>query len=150
MLAEAQRNLQDTNIALLRGSAENVWEIVDGDFDIITMGQVAQYLASDEIAAFVMRASNRLKPKWPNCDLRHHPQPEGRSANDGTRPPQGSAFWLRDREALRCGLRALGCLAPIAKGRTFHPDGHMYAPEFFAAIAKEERDEDRYADVDVL
>jgi hypothetical protein len=25
----------------------------------------------------------------------------------------------------------------IAKGRTFHPDGHMYAPEFFATIAKE-------------
>jgi hypothetical protein len=25
----------------------------------------------------------------------------------------------------------------IAKGKTFHPDGHMYAPEFFVAIAKE-------------
>src|SRR5438477_4351007 len=57
MLAEARTNLRDTNIALLEGSAENVWEVVDGNFDAITMGGVAQYLASHEIAAFVVRAS---------------------------------------------------------------------------------------------
>jgi cyclopropane fatty-acyl-phospholipid synthase-like methyltransferase len=62
MLAEARSNLQDTNIVLLHGSVENVFEIVDGDFDAITMGGVAHYLASYEIAAFVMRASKRLKP----------------------------------------------------------------------------------------
>ena len=39
MLAEAQTKLRNTNIALLHGSAENVWEIVDGDFDAITMGR---------------------------------------------------------------------------------------------------------------
>jgi cyclopropane fatty-acyl-phospholipid synthase-like methyltransferase len=62
MLAQARMNLRDTSVALLQGSAENVWEIVDGDFDAITMSGVAQYLASHEIAAFVTRASKRLKP----------------------------------------------------------------------------------------
>ena len=57
MLAEARTNLRDTNTALLQGSAENVWEIVAGDFDAITMGGVAQYLAPHEIATFVTRAS---------------------------------------------------------------------------------------------
>ena len=40
---------------------------------------------------------------------------------------------------MRCGVVFARWAAwpLIAKGRTFHPDGHMYAPEFFAAIAKE-------------
>jgi cyclopropane-fatty-acyl-phospholipid synthase len=136
MLAEAQRNLQDTNIALLRGSAENVWEIVDGDFDIITVGQVAQYLASDEIAAFVMRASNRLKPNGRIAifDIIHSRKAVLRMMGLGRHKEAPSGFEIVKRSAAVCARWAAWPL--IAKGRTFHPDGHMYAPEFFAGIAK--------------
>ena len=132
-----KRNLRDTNIALLHGSAENVWEIVDGDFDAITMGGVAQYLASHEIAAFVMRASKRLKPggRIAIFDIIHSRKAVLRMMGLGRHKDVPSGFEI----VMRCGVVFARWAAwpLIAKGRTFHPDGHMYAPEFFAAIAKE-------------
>ena len=137
MLAEARTNLRDTNIALLHGSAENVWEIVDGDFDAITMGGVAQYLASHEIAAFVMRASKRLKPggRIAIFDIIHSRKAVLRMMGLGRHNEAPSGFEI----VMRCGVVFARWAAwpLIAKGRTFQPDGHMYAPEFFAAIAKE-------------
>jgi cyclopropane-fatty-acyl-phospholipid synthase len=137
MLAEARTNLRDTNVALLQGSAENVWEIVDGDFDAITMGGVAQYLVSHEIAAFIMRASRRLKPggRIAIFDIIHSRKGVLRMMGLGRHKDVPSGFEI----VMRCGVVFARWAAwPLmAKGRTFHPDGHMYAPEFFAGIAKE-------------
>ena len=137
MLAEARTNLRDTNTALLQGSAENVWEIVDSDFDAITMGGVAQYLASHEIAAFIMRARKRLKPggRIVIFDIIHSRKGVLRMMGLGRHKEVPSRFEI----VMRCGLVfARWATWPLmAKGRTFHPTGHMYAPEFFAAIAKE-------------
>ena len=137
MLAEARTNLRDTNTALLHGSAENVWEIVDGDFDAITMGGVAQYLASHEIAAFVKLASKRLKPggRIAIFDIIHSRKAVLRMMGLGRHKEVLPGFEI----VMRCGVVFGRWVAwPLmAKGRTFHPDGHAYAPEFFAAIAKE-------------
>ena len=137
MLAEAQRNLRGTNIDLLHGCTENVWEIVDGDFDAITMGQVAQFLTSSEIAAFVMRASKRLKPggRIAIFDIIHSRKAVLRMMGLGRHKeaPSGSEIVKRSGAVfLRWAVWPL-----IAKGRTFQPDGQMYAPEFFAFIARE-------------
>jgi cyclopropane-fatty-acyl-phospholipid synthase len=137
MLAEAQRNLRDTNIALLCGSAENVWEIVDGDFDAITMCGVAQHLASHEIAAFIMRASKRLKPggRIVIFDIMHSRKAVLRMMGLGRHKDVPSGFEIVMRSGV---VLARGAAWPlIGKGRTFHPDGHAYAPELFAAMAKE-------------
>ena len=137
MLAEARTNLRDMNIALLQGSAENVWEIVDGDFNAITMGGVAQYLVPDEIAAFIMQASKRLKPggRIAIFDIIHSRKGVLRMMGLGRHTDVPPGFEI----VMRCGVVfARWATWPLtAKGRTFHPDGHMYAPEFFAAIAKE-------------
>ena len=137
MLAEARTNLRDKNIALLHGCTENVWEIVHGDFDAITMRQVAQYLASYEIAAFVMQASNRLKPggRIAIFDIIHSRKAVLRIMGLGRHKETPSRFEIVKRSGLIFARWAAWPL--IAKGRTFHPDGHMYAPEFFAVIAKE-------------
>ena len=137
MLAEAQRNLLGTNIVLLRGSAENVWDLVDGDFDAITMGGVAQYLASHEIAAFVIRASARLRVggRVAIFDIIHRRKAVLRMMGLGRHKDMLSGFDI----VLRSGVVLARWIAwpLIASGRTFHPDGHMYSPEFFAGIAKE-------------
>jgi cyclopropane-fatty-acyl-phospholipid synthase len=137
MLAEARMNLRDTNIALLQGSAANVWEIVDGDFDAIAMAGVAQYLASHEIAAFVIQASKRLKPggRIAIFDIMHSRKAVLRMMGLGRHKQVPSDLEI----VMRCGaVFARWATWPlIAKGRTFHPDGHMYAPEFFAEIAEE-------------
>jgi SAM-dependent methyltransferase len=137
LLAEARTNLRDTNIALLHGSAENVWEIVDGDFDAITMGGVAQYITPDENAAFVMRASEHLKPggRIAIFDIIHSRKAVVRMMGLARHKEAPPGFEI----VKRCGaVFARWAAWPlIAKGRTFHPDGHMYSPEFFAAIAKE-------------
>jgi len=137
MLAEARTNLRDTNVALLHGSADNVWEIVAGDFDAITMGGVAQYLTHDEIAVFVVRASKRLKPggRIAIFDIIHSRKAVLRMMGLGRHRDVPSGFEI----VMRCGVVFARWAAwPLmAKGRTFHPDGHMYAPELFAAIAKE-------------
>jgi len=137
MLAEAQTKLRDTNIALLHGSAENVWEIVHGDFDAITMGSVAQYLAAHEIAAFVMQASKHLKPggRIAIFDIIHSRKAVLRMMGLGRHKEAPSGFEIVTRSGVVFARWAAWPL--IAKGRTFHPDGRMYAPEFFAAIAKE-------------
>ena len=137
MLAEARTNLRDTDIALLQGSAENVWEIVDGDFDAITMGGVAQYLAFHEIAAFVMQASKRLKPSGRIAifDIIHSRKAVLRMMGLGRHKDVPSGFQIVMRSGVVFARWAAWPL--IAKGRTFHPDGHMYAPELFAGIAKE-------------
>lgn len=137
MLAEAQRNLRDTNIALLQGSAENVWEIVDGDFDVITMGGVVQYLASHEVAAFVMRAVERLTlgGRVAIFDIIHSRKAVLRMMGLGRHKDVPSGFEIVMRSGVVFARWAAWPL--IAKGRTFHPDGHMYAPEFFVGIAKE-------------
>lgn len=137
MLTEARKNLRDKNIALLQGSAENVWELVDGDFDAITLVGVAQYLASNEIAAFVTGARKRLKPggRIAIFDIIHSRKAVLRMMGLGRHKqvPSGIAT------VARCGaVFARWAVWPlIAKGRTFHPDGQTYAPEFFAAIAQE-------------
>jgi SAM-dependent methyltransferase len=137
MLAEARANLRVTNVALHHGSVENVWEIVDGDFDAITMGQVAQFLAAHEIVAFVTRAGKRLKPggRIAIFDIIHSRKAILRMMGLGRHKEAPSGFEI----VMRCGaVFARWAAWPlIAKGRTFHPDGHTYAPEFFAAIAKE-------------
>jgi cyclopropane-fatty-acyl-phospholipid synthase len=137
MLAEARTNLRDTNVALLQGSAGNVWEIVDGDFDAISMGGVAQYLASHEIAAFITRARKRLKPggRIVIFDIIHSRKGVLRMMGLGRHKDVPSGFEI----VMRCGVVFARWAAwpLLAKARTFHPDGHMYAPEFFAAIAKE-------------
>jgi SAM-dependent methyltransferase len=137
MLAEAQTKLRDTNITLLHGSVENVWEIVDGNFDAITMGQVAQFLTASEIATFVARAGKRLKPggRIAIFDIIHDRKAVLRMMGLGRHKEAPSGFEIVKRS---CAVFARWAAWPlIAKGRTFHPDGHMYAPEFFAAIAKE-------------
>lgn len=137
MLAEAQRNLRGKNIALLRGSADNVWELVDGDFDAITMAGVAQYLASDEIAAFVMRASTRLRlgGRVAIFDIIHSRKAVLRMMGLGRHKDVPSGFEI----VMRSGVVFARWVAwpLITRGRTFHPDGHLYAPEFFAGLAKE-------------
>jgi SAM-dependent methyltransferase len=137
MLAQARMNLRDTNIALLQGSAENVWEIVDGDFDAITMSGVAQYLASHEIAAFVIRASKRLKPggRIAIFDIIHSRKAVLRMMGLGRHKQVPSDLQILMRGGVVFARWATWPL--IAKGRTFYPDGHMYTPEFFAAIAEE-------------
>jgi cyclopropane-fatty-acyl-phospholipid synthase len=138
MLAEAQRNLRNSNIALLQGSAGNVWETVDGDFDAITMGGVAQYLASHEVRAFVMQASRRLKlgGRVAIFDIIHSRKAVLRMMGLGRHRDVPSGFEIVMRSGVVFARWAVWPL--IAKGRTFHPDGHMYAPEFFAGIAKED------------
>ncbi len=115
MLAEAQRNLRDTNIALLCGAAENVWEIVDGDFD----------------------ASKRLEPggRIAIFDILHSRKAVLRMMGLGRHEDVLSGFEI----VMRLGvvLARWAAWPLIGKGRTFHPDGHVYAPEFFAAIAQE-------------
>jgi len=137
MLAEARTNLRDTNTTLFQGSAENVWEIVDGEFDAITMGGVAQYLAPHEIATFVTRASEHLKPggRIAIFDIIHSRKGVLRMMGLGRHKEVPSGFEI----VARCGVVFARWVAwPLmAKGRTFHPDGHMYAPEFFADVAKE-------------
>ena len=110
---------------------------MDGDFDAITMGGVAQYLASYEIAAFVMRASKRLKPggRIAIFDIIHSRKAVLRMMGLGRHKEVPSGFEIVMRSGVVFARWAAWPL--IAKGRTFHPDGHMYAPEFFAAIAKE-------------
>ena len=150
MFAEAQTHLRDTDIALLHGSAGNVWEIVDGDFDVITMSAVAQYLTSSEIAAFVMQSSKRLKSggRIAIFDIIHSRKAVLRMI--GTRPPQGRAFWLRDRDALRCGLRAVGRLA-LDRQRKDFPSRRAYVlARVFRCHRQRKWDEGRYADVYVL
>jgi len=137
LLAEARTNLRNTNIALLHGSAKNVWEIVDGDFDAITTGGVAQYITPEENAAFVIRASKRLKPggRIAIFDIMHSRKAVVRMMGLARHKEAPPAFEI----VKRCGaVFARWAAWPlIAKGRTFHPDGHTYSPEFFAAIAKE-------------
>ena len=137
MFAEAQTHLRDTDIALLHGSAGNVWEIVDGDFDVITMSAVAQYLTSSEIAAFVMQSSKRLKSggRIAIFDIIHSRKAVLRMMGLGRHRDAPSGFEIVMRSGVVFARWAAWPL--IAKGRTFHPDGHMYSPEFFAAIAKE-------------
>jgi SAM-dependent methyltransferase len=137
MLAEARTNLRNTNIALLAGAADNVWEIVEGDFDVISMGGVAQYLASHEIAAFVMQATKRLKPggRIAIFDIIHSRKAVLRMMGLGRHKDVPSGFETVMRSGVVFARWATWPL--IAKGRTFHPDGHAYAPEFFAAIATE-------------
>src|SRR5215510_4945971 len=136
MLAEARTNLRDASIALLHGSAESVWEIVDGDFDAITMGGVAQYLAAHELAAFVMLARKRLKPggRIAIFDIIHSRKAALRMMGLGRHREVPSGFEI----VMRCGVVFARWVAwPLmARGRTFHPDGNMYSPEFFTAIAK--------------
>jgi ubiquinone/menaquinone biosynthesis C-methylase UbiE len=137
MLAEARTNLRHTNIALLHGSAENVWEMVDGDFDTITMGGVAQYLAPDENAAFVKRASKRLKPggRIAIFDIMHSRKVVLRMMGFGRHKEALFGFEIVMRSGVVFARWAVWPL--IAKRRTFHPAGQMFSPEFFAAIAKE-------------
>jgi cyclopropane-fatty-acyl-phospholipid synthase len=137
MLAEAQTNLRGTNIALLQGAAGNVWERVDGDFDAITMSGVVQYLAPDEIAAFVKRASKRLKlgGRIAIFDIIHSRKAVLRMMGLGRHREAPSGVEIVKRSGVVFARWAAWPL--IAKGRTFHPDGHMHAPEFCAAIAKE-------------
>jgi cyclopropane-fatty-acyl-phospholipid synthase len=137
MLAEAQRNLRESNVALLQGSAGNVWETVDGDFDAITMGGVVQYLASHEVRAFVMQASRRLKlgGRVAIFDIIHSRKAVLRMMGLGRHKDVPSGFEIVMRSGVVFARWAAWPL--IAKGRTFHPDGHTYAPEFFAGIAKE-------------
>ena len=137
MLAEAQANLRDTNVALLHGSADNVWEIVGGDFDAITMTGVAQYIAPYEVAAFVKQASKRLKPggRIAIFDVIHSRKAVLRMMGLGRHKEAPSGFEIVMRSGVVFMRRAAWPL--IAKGKTFHPDGYMYSPEFFAAIATE-------------
>lgn len=137
MLAEARTNLKDRNVVLLHGSVENVWGIVDGEFDVITMGGVAQYLAPDEIAAFVVQASKRLKPagRIAILDIIHSRKGVLRMMGLGRHKEVPSGLEIGMRSGVVFARWAVWPV--IAKGRTFHPDGHMYAPEFFAAVAKE-------------
>ena len=137
MLAEAQKNLRGTNISLHQGAADNVWELVGGDFDAISMTGVAQYLTSDEIAAFVTRGGKRLKPggRIAIFDVIHSRKAVLRMMGLGRHKEAPSGLQV----VMRSGVVFTRWAAwPfIARGRAFHPDGHMYAPEFFAAIAKE-------------
>jgi SAM-dependent methyltransferase len=137
MLAEARMNLRDTNIALLHGAADNVWEKVGGDFDAITMTSVAQYLASFEIAAFVMQGSKRLKPggRIAIFDVIHSRKAVLRMMGLGRHKEAPSGFEI----AMRSGAVFMRWASwpLIARGKSFHPDGHMYPPEFFAVLAKQ-------------
>jgi cyclopropane fatty-acyl-phospholipid synthase-like methyltransferase len=139
MFAEARTNLRDTNIALLHGSAENVWEMVDGYFDVVTMVGVAQYIAPCEVAAFVTQASKRLKPggRIAIFDIIHSRKAVLRMMGFGRHKEAPSGFEIVMRSGVVFARWAAWPL--IAKGRTFYTNGHVYAPEFFVAIAKENR-----------
>ena len=149
MLAEAQTNLRDTNIALLHGSAENVWEIVDGDFDAITMGGVVQYLTSYEIVAFVLRAGKRLKPggRIAIFDIIHSRKAVLRMMGLGRHKEVPSGFEIVPRSG---GLRAVGRLAPDRQGKDFPSRRAYVRARVLRCHRQGKRDEDRYADVDVL
>jgi Cyclopropane fatty acid synthase and related methyltransferases len=112
----------------LHGSAENVWEIVDGDFDAITMVGVAQYLASYEIAAFVMRASKRLKPggRIAIFDIIHSRKAVLRMMGLGRHKEAPSGFEIVKRSGLVFVRWAVWPL--IAKGKTFHQTGICTRP----------------------
>jgi SAM-dependent methyltransferase len=137
MLAEARTNLRGTDIALLSGSAENVWDIVDGDFDAVTMTGVAQYLDSREVAGFISRASKRLKStgRIAVFDVIHSRKAVLRMMGLGRHKEAPSGLEIAIRSGVVFARWAVWPV--IARRRTFHPDGHMYAPEFFAAVAKE-------------
>ncbi|MBV8193145.1 MAG: methyltransferase domain-containing protein [Alphaproteobacteria bacterium] len=139
MLTEAQAKLLSANIALLHGSVESVWETVDGDFDAITMGQVAQFLTIREIAAFVAQAGKRLRPcgRIAIFDIIHSRKTVLRMMGLGRHREVPSGFEVVKRSGAVFVRWAAWPL--IGRGRTFHPDGHMHAPEFFAAIAAENR-----------
>lgn len=137
MLADARKNLRDANVALLSGSVENVWDIVNGNFDAITMCGVVQYLSPNEVATFVMRAGKRLKPggRLAVFDIIHSRKALLRMMGLGRHLQVPSRLEIVTRCGVVFARRAAWPL--IARGRTFHPDGHIYTPEFFAVLAKE-------------
>ena len=99
---------------------------MDGDFDVvITMSAVAQYLASSEIAAFVVQSSKRLKTggRIAIFDIIHSRKAVLRIMGLGRHRDAPSGLEIVMRSGVVLARWAAWPL--IAKGRTFHPDGHI-------------------------